>query len=344
MNFFERKTYYYDLPKELIAQHPCQPRDSSRLMIVNRATGEISAENFRSLPDILGSGDSLIFNDTKVIPSRLYGKREGGGAVEIFLSEAKEEGCWEALVRPGRKVKVGSLVTIGEELSCEIKAILPGGTYLVKLITPLEEQMALEKYGNMPLPHYIRRDCEEKSDRIDYQTIFAKNKGAVAAPTASLHFTPSLLARFEEKKIYSTTITLHVGLGTFRPITSDNILLHTMHREKIIISEGAAEVINERKKMSRKQVCVGTTCCRALESVCSMGQIPCGSFETDIFIYPGYQFRFVDTLLTNFHLPESSLLMLVCAFAGYELTMEAYKKAKEEKFRFFSYGDAMLIL
>lgn len=349
-NLYNRSSYNYELPAELIAQQPCQPRDSSRLLVVDRASGTIEEKPFRFLAELLQEGDSFVFNDTKVIPARFIGTRStrgggSGGVMEVFLARPMPDNpsCWEAMVRPGKKVKVGSLIKISEELSFEVVDLLPVGMYGIKVHTQLPIEEALEKFGRMPLPRYIRGGKANEQDAQDYQTLFAKHPGALAVPAAALHFTPDLLQILQQKGVTSTTVTLHVGLGTFRPVTCDDIRDHVMHSERIIITPEAAKSLT---KNSARQICVGTTCCRVLESACDLvnSQILPGSYETAIFIYPGYHFKYVRSLLTNFHQPESSLIMLVSAFAGYDLAMRAYAKAIALRFRFLSYGDAMLIL
>lgn len=313
-------------------------------MIVDRAKGDISEIVFRELRDFLESGDHLIFNDTKVIPARLIGTRTGGGASEIFLVRPISNDMWEVLVRPGKKLKVGSRVVFSELFSCEIVERLPdGGAYAVFHYEG-EFYQALERHGQIPLPHYIRREVDSAVDNSRYQTVYASQPGAVAAPTAGLHFTQEMMSHLKEKGVHQTTVTLHVGLGTFRPVQAEDIRDHVMHAERLNITPEAAVELNRRQSGSRR-ICVGTTSCRALEAVATEGGVIVpGDYETTIFIYPGYSFKYAKSLLTNFHLPGSSLLMLVSAFAGRELIKEAYLKAVKEKFRFFSYGDAMLIL
>jgi len=335
--------YHYELPKELIAQKALEQRDSSRLMLVNRKSGNFSELAFRELADFLVSGDTLVLNNTKVIPARLLGKRPSGGQAEIFLLKELEIGLWEAMVRPGRKLGVGELVHFSETFFCEIAAVHPDGIRLVKFHFEGDFFSALESHGHTPLPQYIQRS-DELSDKERYQTVFASEKGAVAAPTAGLHFTKEMLAALTQKGVLQSQITLHVGLGTFKPVQVEDIREHKMHSEPFWISDETAARLNARDK-SKRQICVGTTCCRALESSASdQGIIIPGRHETEIFIYPGYRFKYVEALLTNFHLPGSTLLMLTAAFAGYELIMEAYAKAVKDRYRFFSYGDAMLII
>lgn len=337
-------SYRFDLPQELIAQIPITPRNHSRLMVVDRASGKIEDKRFYDLVEFLESGDSLVFNDTKVIPARLLGRRRGGGAAEIFLVRRRSLDEWEALARPGRKLPVGAEVVFGEDLKCTVNEVLADGGRLVKFRFDGSFEEALGRYGQIPLPHYIQRDKATKDDSERYQTVYAKNLGAVAAPTAGLHFTQEMLEDLSQKGIRTHNVTLHVGLGTFRPVQADDIREHKMHSEQVIITPEAAEALNNRP-LDKRQICVGTTCCRSLESSASAeGIISPGSFDTDIFIYPGYKFKYVNHMITNFHLPGSTLLMLCSAFAGYELIMEAYAKAVKDRYRFFSYGDAMLIL
>lgn len=341
-DLFSLSSYHYELPEELIAQYPCTPRDHSRLMIVNRVSGEISEIKFRDILTLLNPCDNLIFNDTKVVPSRLIGKRKGGGEAEIFLTQRHADGTWDALARPGRKLPPGSFVTFSSSFSCEILERLSDGGRRIRFHGKEEIGALLEKWAQVPLPRYIKRTPEEM-DKDRYQTVYAQKPGAYAAPTAGLHFTNELLHALNERNVSQTKITLHVGLGTFRPIKTEDIRHHQMHSERCHISEEAAVKLNQRGTF--KQICVGTTCCRTLESAAkSDGEIVPGEYDTSIFIYPGYQFKYVTSLLTNFHLPGSSLLMLVSAFAGYDLMREAYAKAVKDRYRFFSYGDAMLII
>ncbi len=337
-------SYQFDLPQELIAQKPATPRNHSRLMVIDRSSGAIQEMHFYDLVDFLKEGDSLVFNDTKVIPARLFGKRRGGGIAEIFLTKQRSLHEWEVLARPGRKLQIGSKVFFGEDFSCTIMDILDDGRRLVKFHFEGLFETVLDRYGQIPLPHYIERNSESAEDRERYQTVYAKNLGAVAAPTAGLHFTEEMINDLVKKGVASSHVTLHVGLGTFRPVQAEDIRQHTMHSEQVIITPEAAQALNDRS-LDKRQICVGTTCCRSLESIASIdGKISPGNFDTGIFIYPGYKFKYVKHLLTNFHLPGSSLLMLCSAFAGYELMMEAYAKAVKDRYRFFSYGDAMLIL
>lgn len=335
-------TYQYALPKELIASYPLAERDSSRLMIVDRKSGSISETTFKNLPEYLTANDTLIFNDTKVIPARLIGKRETGGKVEIFLIRKKED-HWEVMAKPAKKLPIGSTVFFPGDCSCAVVESLEDGEKLVQFRCEEPFEKWLEKHGQTPLPPYMQRDAkEEDSDR--YQTVFAKKPGAVAAPTAALHFSEELLEKIREKGVETQFLTLHVGPGTFLPVQVENIRDHKMHSESVFIPKNTAVALNQSKGVRRK-ICVGTTSCRAMESrVDQSGKIAPGEFSTNLFIYPGYEFQFMDAMITNFHLPGSSLLMLVSAFGGLELIQEAYAKAIEKKFRFYSYGDAMLII
>lgn len=340
-NPYQLSSYQFELPDELIAQYPCTPRDASRLLLVDRKKQELKEIVFRELEDLLNDGDRLIFNDTKVIPARLKGKRQGGGEAEVLLVRNRADGCWEAMVKPGRRLKEGAVITFGEDFSCKVVGILEDGQRVVEFDYEGDFEALLIRYGQLPLPQYIDRE-EEEGDSERYQTVYAANPGAIAAPTAGLHFTPELLNRLENKGVQQTHLTLHVGLGTFKPVQVEDVRDHKMHRERIIIGDSVATKLNEHSE--GKHIAVGTTVCRALESAASNGQVQAGDFETDIFIYPGYKFQVVEHLLTNFHLPGSTLLMLVSAFAGYELMREAYDYAVKNRFRFFSYGDAMLII
>ena len=344
LDLYALGAYQYDLPKELIAQDPCPLRDRSRLLLVDRQAGSFSEMAFRDLTDFLQAGDSLVFNDTRVIPARLIGKRSQGGKTEILLLKRLSLDTWEVLARPGRKLKPGSLVTFGDLLDCQILEAGKEGTKIARFRWKGVFEEVLSLYGQIPLPHYIQRTQASIYDQERYQTVFATHPGAVAAPTAGLHFSQEMLQDLDRKGVDQHRLTLHVGLGTFKPVEADDIRLHSMHHEPFIITEESACRLNARQE-EKRHICVGTTSCRALEAAADHnGQILSGQYETNIFIYPGYQFKFVRSLLTNFHLPGSTLLMLVCAFAGYELTMEAYRKAIKDRFRFYSYGDAMLII
>ncbi len=332
----------YDLPEERIAQIPVEPRDSSRLMVLDPSNHTIEHRRFFQLGDFLKRGDLLIFNDTRVIPARLIGAREHtGGKVEVFLLRQIEKDQWEALVKPGRKVRVGSVIQFSEELSCEIVAHTDFGGRIVRFIYDGIFEEILDRLGTMPLPPYIHEKLE---DRERYQTIYSRVKGSAAAPTAGLHFTESLMEELRQKGIQFGFVTLHVGLGTFRPVQVDTIEDHVMHSEFYSVSAETAELIRTAKKEGRRVVAVGTTSIRTLESAASAtGVVEAGTGWTDIFIYPGYEFKIVDAVITNFHLPKSTLIMLISAFAGREFTLEAYRTAVEEGYRFFSFGDAMLI-
>lgn len=343
-DLFQLSSYSFEFDPSLIAQYPVTPRDQSRLMIVDRSSGNISEATFKDIINLLNTDDTLIFNNTKVIPARLLGKRENGGKAEIFLVKPLGNDNWEVLAKPGKKLKVGSKVFFDNNFHCEVIGITDDGSRIVTFMYSGNFDEHLQRCGQIPLPQYIKRSPEEAVDQERYQTVYAKHEGAVAAPTAGLHFTTPLLNQLSVNGVHQEHVTLHVGLGTFKPVQVDDVRNHQMHSERCFIDEQTATSLNHQKKIGR-QICVGTTSCRVLESASNEnGALSPGSFETDIFIYPGYKFKYVDALLTNFHLPESTLLMLVSALAGYDLIMEAYKKAVKDKYRFFSYGDAMLIL
>ena len=335
--------FYFDLPPELIAQTPIAQRDASRLLVLDKTTGATEHRHFFDLPEYLHPGDCLILNDSRVLPARLLGHRvPGGGACEILLLIDRGDNVWECLVRPGKKLRKGAKVSFGDgELTAEIAEELPDGNRLVKFFYEGIFLEVLDRLGKMPLPPYIK---EELQDRERYQTVYSKVNGSAAAPTAGLHFTPELLEKIRQMGVKVGYVTLHVGLGTFRPVKEEEITDHAMHSEYCVISQETADLINETKKNGGRVCAVGTTCCRTLESVATKcGEIRADDDWTDIFIYPGYQYKCIDALITNFHLPESTLIMLVSAFCGYENTMNAYKIAVREKYRFFSFGDAMLI-
>ncbi len=336
---FSLSAYDYSLPDAMIARYPCEPRDHSKLMVIERQKKTINHYYFYLLPNFLCQDDLLIFNNTKVIKARIYGKRQTGGAVEFLLVRPLDHEHWEVMAKPGKKLQIGTLVLFEGGLTACIDEILPNGNRIVKFNLP-EILPYLKRYGHLPLPTYMQREMENQ-DVINYQTVYAKEEGAIAAPTAGLHFTSNLLAQLNEKGVSQTQITLHTGIGTFKPVKEENILNHSMHTERYMINEEASIVLNSHKG---RKICVGTTSCRALESACRNNEFTAGEYETDIFIYPGYQFKCTDALLTNFHLPKSTLLMLVCSFGGYDLMMEAYQIAIEKQYRFYSYGDAMLIL
>ena len=334
--------FYYDLPKELIAQTPLDRRDSSRLMLLDKQTGAIEHRHFYELPDLLNPGDCLVLNDSRVMPARLFGKRQTGGAVEVLLLTDKGNGVWECLTRPGRKTRKGTVLTFGDgELEATVVDEVSGGNKLIKFEYDGIFIEILEKLGRMPLPPYIHEELED-SER--YQTVYSRELGSAAAPTAGLHFTPELLKSIESKGVELAYITLHVGLGTFRPVKEENIEDHDMHSEFCIVSQQAADIVNRAKDGGGRVISVGTTSCRTIESFADeSGHLAAQSGWTDIFIYPGYRFKCMDALITNFHLPESTLLMLVSALAGREHILNAYNEAVKEKYRFFSFGDAMFI-
>ena len=341
---YKLSDFYYDLPEELIAQDPLLNRSDSRLMVLNRATNEISHRTFKDVIEYLNEGDCLVINDTKVIPARLIGEKEGTGAsIEVLLLKRKDDKVWETLVKPGKKARPGARISFGGgKLVGEVIDIVDEGNRLIRFEYDGIFEEILDELGQMPLPPYITHRLEEK-DR--YQTVYAVHSGSAAAPTAGLHFTKELLEEVKKKGVSIAKVTLHVGLGTFRPVKVDNILEHHMHSEFYMIDDEAAEIINKTKENGGKVISVGTTSTRTLETVeDANGRVkPCSGW-TDIFIYPGYKFKIVDRLITNFHLPESTLLMLVSALYDRDRVLDAYKVAVEEKYRFFSFGDAMLIL
>lgn len=337
----KKSDFYYDLPQELIAQTPIEPRTASRLMVLDRTTGATENKSFLDIKGYLRAGDCLVLNDTRVLPARIYGRRiDTGSVVEFLLLKQKDNNCWEVLAGPGKKAKCGHKFTFSDELSCEVVEVLDNGNRIIKFNFIGNFFEILDRIGEMPLPHYITEKLENKER---YQTVYSKNLGSAAAPTAGLHFTDELLKEIEEMGVKIAYVTLHVGLGTFRPVKEENILDHKMHTESYYISADAAQKINSTKQNGGRVICVGTTSCRTVESAASNGGIRECSGETDIFIYPGYEFKCLDALITNFHLPESTLIMLVSALAGYENTMNAYNEAVKEKYRFFSFGDAMFI-
>ena len=347
IDFNKKSTFDYYLPEELIAQHPIEPRDFSRLMIVDKQSGKIIHKKFYDVVEYLNPGDCLVINDSKVLPARIFGKNvETGYMVEFLLLKQLSSGMWETLVKPGKKAKSGFKFIFGDEkgthLTAEITEILADGNRVIQFEDIKNFFSKLEEIGQMPLPPYIKEKLKDKSR---YQTIYARDLGSAAAPTAGLHFTPELLKKIKDKGINVASVTLHVGLGTFRPVKEENIENHKMHSEFFIVPQSTAEVIKNAKKSGNRVICVGTTSCRTVESVYDkFGEIKAFEGSTDIFIKPGYNFGITDGLITNFHLPESTLIMLVSAFAGYETIMRAYKTAVEEKYRFFSFGDAMLII
>lgn len=335
--------FYYDLPQELIAQDPLEDRSSSRLMLLDRETGEIRHRIFREIVEELQPGDCLVLNNTKVIPARLYGSRVGTDAkIEVLLLKRKENNIWETLVKPGKKCKPGTRISFGEGLlTGEVLDVVEDGNRLIRFSYQGVFEEILDQLGQMPLPPYITHQLKDKNR---YQTVYAKYDGSAAAPTAGLHFTPELLEQIKEKGVKVAEVTLHVGLGTFRPVKVEDVTQHHMHSEFYMIGEEQAKLINDTKKNGGRIISVGTTSCRTLESATDeQGILHPGSGWTDIFIYPGYRFKMIDALITNFHLPESTLLMLVSALAGKDHIMAAYEEAVKERYRFFSFGDAMLI-
>ena len=339
----KRQDFYFELPEELIAQDPLEDRSGSRLLVLDKESGEVSHHTFREITDYLEPGDCLVLNDTKVIPARLIGSKVGTDAkIEILLLKRKENDVWETLVKPGKKAKPGAKISFGEGLLVgEVFDVVEEGNRLIKFHYEGIFEEILDQLGQMPLPPYITHQLEDKNR---YQTVYAKHSGSAAAPTAGLHFTPELLKQIEEKGIDIAKVTLHVGLGTFRPVKVDDILEHHMHSEFYRIEQAEADKINRAKETGHRVICVGTTSCRTIESAADEnGRLRECSGWTEIFIYPGYQFKILDCLLTNFHLPESTLIMLVSALAGREHVLSAYEEAVKERYRFFSFGDAMFI-
>lgn len=337
------KEFYYDLPEELIAQDPLADRSSSRLLTLDKNSGAFSHHVFRDIVDYLNPGDCLVLNNTKVIPARLMGEKEGTGAgIEVLLLKRKENDVWETLVKPGKKARPGARISFGNGLLVgEVVDVVEEGNRLIKFEYEGIFEEILDQLGQMPLPPYITHRLEDKNR---YQTVYAKHDGSAAAPTAGLHFTPELLETIKAKGVKVAEVTLHVGLGTFRPVKVENILEHHMHSEFYMVEEDQAAMINETKKNGGRIICVGTTSCRTLESATGEdGVLRAGSGWTEIFIYPGYKFKILDALITNFHLPESTLLMLVSALAGRDNVMAAYEEAVKERYRFFSFGDAMFL-
>lgn len=338
------KDFDYFLPQELIAQEPIEPRDHSRLLHMDRQSGALTDTVFHQVTDFLRPGDCLILNDSRVLPARLYGQRKDtGGAVELLLLSPQGNDCWEVLAGPGKKAKPGMVLTFGEgRLEAEVLDVINDGNRLVRFSYEGNFYTLLEGIGQMPLPHYITHELKDKER---YQTVYSRESGSAAAPTAGLHFTSELLESIRRKGVDIGFVTLHVGLGTFRPVKVDNITQHKMHSEHYELSRETADLINRTRQRGGRVIAVGTTSCRTLESVgVTEGIVGPAEGWTDIFIYPGYRFQVIDGLLTNFHLPESTLIMLVSAFAGYDHTMAAYRHAVEQRYRFFSFGDSMLIL
>lgn len=339
----KKSDFYYDLPEELIAQTPLEKRDTSRLMVLDKKTGQVQHKHFYDIIDYLQEGDCLVINDTKVIPARLYGQKTGtGGAVEVLLLKDLGDSRWECIVYPGRRLKEGANITFGDgRLTATIDKVLETGNRIISFHYEGIFLEILEELGEMPLPHYIK---EHLSDPDRYQTVYCREPGSAAAPTAGLHFTPELMERIREKGVVFAPVTLHVGLGTFRPVKEEEITDHVMHSEQYFITPQSAEIINHARQSGHRVIAVGTTSCRTLETVTDENHVTHpGTGNTDIFIYPGYTFKGLDALITNFHLPESTLVMLVSALAGRENILNAYRQAVEEKYRFFSFGDAMFI-
>ncbi len=342
-SFMKTKDFWYDLPEELIAQTPLQQRDASRLLILDRSTGEVDHQHFFDICDYLKPGDCLVMNDSRVLPARLLGHRPTGGAVELLLLRDLGDKRWECLAKPGRKLQKGQEIVFGDgQLSAVVEDVCPDGNRIVCFTYEGIFLEVLERLGKMPLPPYIKAELQ---DRERYQTVYSRQTGSAAAPTAGLHFTNDLLGKIRGNGVKTAFITLHVGLGTFRPVKVEEITEHHMHSELCMISSETAQILNETKRSGGRVICVGTTSCRTLESlVNSDGTFEAKSRWTDIFIYPGYEFKAMDGLITNFHLPESTLVMLVSAFAGRENVLCAYEQAVQERYRFFSFGDAMCII
>ena len=339
----KRQDFYYELPEELIAQDPLEDRSSSRLLVLDKESGAVSHHVFKEIVDYLHEGDCLVINDTKVLPARLIGSKVGTNAkIEILLLKRKENNIWETLVKPGKKAKIGTKISFGEGLLIgEVIDVVEEGNRLVQFTYEGIFEEILDQLGQMPLPPYITHQLQDKNR---YQTVYAKHTGSAAAPTAGLHFTPELLEQIEQMGVNIARVTLHVGLGTFRPVKVEEITDHHMHSEFYMIDEAAAEKINRAKDSGHRVICVGTTSCRTIESAADeTGHLKACSGWTEIFIYPGYQFKILDCLITNFHLPESTIIMLVSALAGREHVLAAYEEAVKERYRFFSFGDAMLI-
>lgn len=337
MDLLSKKSYYYDLPEELIAQTPIEPRDSSRLLVYDRKTGQIEHKIFHDIIDYLNAGDVLVVNNTRVLPARIYGYKDTGAKIEILLQKRLDLTNWEAIARPTKRLKVGTVLTFSEHLKCTVKEIGDYGGVKIEFAFDGVFEHRLSEVGSMPLPPYIK---EKLKDKERYQTVYSKIEGSSAAPTAGLHFTPQLLQKIRDKGVEIVEVLLHVGLGTFRPVKEDNILKHEMHSEFFVMSEENAERLNKAKSEGRRIIAVGTTSVRVLESACENGKFLPMKKETQIFIYPSYKFKAVDALITNFHLPESTLIMLVSAFIGRDETMRVYETAVKERYRFFSFGDA----
>lgn len=343
MTELKKSDFYFDLPQELIAQDPLEDRSASRLLVLDRETGVVEHHTFKEITNYLRPGDCLVLNNTKVIPARLLGvKEDTGAAIEVLLLKRRENDIWETLVKPGKKARPGTKLTFGDGcLKAEVLDVVEEGNRLIRFSYDGIFEEVLDRLGEMPLPPYITHKLQDKNR---YQTVYAKYEGSAAAPTAGLHFTEELLAKIEQMGVKIACVTLHVGLGTFRPVKADNILEHHMHSEHYQVTQEAADLINRTKEQGGRVICVGTTSCRTVESAADeSGKVQAGCGDTEIFIYPGYRFKVLDCLITNFHLPESTLVMLVSALAGRENVLAAYREAVEEKYRFFSFGDAMFI-
>ncbi|MFC2149387.1 tRNA preQ1(34) S-adenosylmethionine ribosyltransferase-isomerase QueA [Candidatus Auribacterota bacterium] len=339
------KDFDYNLPQEFIAQQPASSRDASGLMVLDRKSGNIDHKRFTDIVDYLNEGDCLVLNDTKVIPARLHGRKETGANIEVLLLKEIEHNVWEALIKPAKRVPVGSEVIFEGDLKAKVREVISDGIRIVEFDADILDKV--DDIGQMPVPPYVKRDGDKSLSELDkerYQTVYAKNPGAVAAPTAGLHFTESMLKAIRSKGVKTANIVLHVGLGTFKPVEMDDITSHNMHSEYREISKETADIINETKKKGRSVIAVGTTVARSLESACNNeGLVQHITGQTDIFIYPPYKFNVVDKMITNFHLPKSTLLMMISAFAGKDFLFNAYEAAKKQNYRFYSYGDAMLV-
>ncbi len=344
MTELKKSDFYFDLPQELIAQDPLEDRSASRLLVLNRKTGAVEHHTFREIMNYVRSGDCLVLNNTKVIPARLMGvKEDTGAAIEVLLLKRRDSDVWETLVKPGKKARPGAKIVFGDGcLRAEVLDVEEEGNRLIRFDYEGIFEEVLDRLGEMPLPPYITHKLQDKNR---YQTVYAKYEGSAAAPTAGLHFTEELLAQIEEMGVNIAYVTLHVGLGTFRPVKADNLSEHHMHSEHYEVTPETAELINRTKESGGRVICVGTTSCRTVESAADeSGRVQPGCGDTEIFIYPGYRFKVLDCLITNFHLPESTLVMLVSALAGRENVLAAYREAVEERYRFFSFGDAMLVI
>lgn len=344
MTALKKSDFYFDLPQELIAQDPLEDRSASRLLVLNKDTGAVEHHRFQEITDYLRPGDCLVLNNTKVIPARLMGVKEGtGAAIEVLLLKRRENDVWETLVKPGKKTRPGTKIVFGEgTLHAEVLEVVEEGNRLIQFSYEGIFEEVLDRLGEMPLPPYI---THKLTDKNRYQTVYAKYEGSAAAPTAGLHFTEELLGEIRAIGVETAFVTLHVGLGTFRPVKAENLSDHHMHSEHYEITEETADIINRTKESGGRVICVGTTSCRTIESAADEnGRVQAGCGDTEIFIYPGYRFKVLDSLITNFHLPESTLVMLVSALAGRENVLAAYREAVEQRYRFFSFGDAMLVI